>query len=36
MTSLIPWDSPAFGQAGSNVHVSSVGSWIASEAGEDQ
>jgi hypothetical protein len=36
MTSLIPWESDSFGTAGHNVHVSSVGSWIASEASEDQ
>lgn len=36
MTSLIPWDSPDFGKAGSNVHESSTGSWVAAEAGEDQ
>lgn len=35
MTSLIPWDSPDFGKAGQNVHVSSTGSWIIDAHGEE-
>lgn len=36
MNSLIDWDSPTFGASGTNVHESSTGSWVATEAGEDQ
>jgi hypothetical protein len=36
MTSLIDWDSPDFGKAGQNVHVSSTGSWIEGSHGNEQ
>lgn len=36
MTSLIPWDSPTFGQPGHNVHESSTGSWLGSAHGSEQ